>query len=347
MFKYEEILKQLDKFIEKYVLCPNCKLPEIHLRVRSKKEIHGKCESCGFKGPMDNQHKIINLMLDSKPIKWGIEEKQKKSEMTNEFSQQAKQKTQDVLKGKDIDIGSEILGKNTRPNSRHSLPLSTWNCSRDRESGRNKLIPSNRPSNIPSLAQRLQTHSNCSIPYSYPFPPDCLSPANHIKQIRELYLEHVEVVDNKTQLKEKDTLIKDVTEALNTITLENKNMNRIYFVLFSAVFSINIALEIELNADLLKQVSKRFSFDIQLETLLNLQHHCFTVHAREKFQKLVPTILKLFYDQDILTEQVLLDWSKQKEKSQIEKFFKNSFLLKVDNNTQFLEDAQQIIDWLR
>lgn len=64
---YEDILKFLDKFIEKYVCCPKCRLPELHLRIRGDKkrgEIHGKCESCGFKGAMDQNHKIINTMLD-------------------------------------------------------------------------------------------------------------------------------------------------------------------------------------------------------------------------------------------------------------------------------------------
>jgi translation initiation factor 2 beta subunit (eIF-2beta)/eIF-5 len=49
-------LKFLDKFIEKYICCPKCRLPELHLRIRGDKkrgEIHGKCESCGFKGAMD------------------------------------------------------------------------------------------------------------------------------------------------------------------------------------------------------------------------------------------------------------------------------------------------------
>ena len=61
------MLKFLDKFIDKYILCPKCRYPELHLRIKGEKkkaEIHGKCESCGFKGPMDQNHKIVNTMLD-------------------------------------------------------------------------------------------------------------------------------------------------------------------------------------------------------------------------------------------------------------------------------------------
>lgn len=75
------MLKFLDKFIDKYILCPKCRYPELHLRIKGEKkkaEIHGKCESCGFKGAMDQNHKIVNTMLDQKPLKWGIEAKEQK-----------------------------------------------------------------------------------------------------------------------------------------------------------------------------------------------------------------------------------------------------------------------------
>ena len=72
-FKEEELLKTLDKFIEKYVLCPSkniinweCKLPEINL-VIIKDKIHGKCNSCPFYGELDNKHRIVAFMLKNPP----------------------------------------------------------------------------------------------------------------------------------------------------------------------------------------------------------------------------------------------------------------------------------------
>ena len=41
-FSDPEMLKVLDKFIEKYVCCPKCKLPEMHMLVVNN-VITGKC----------------------------------------------------------------------------------------------------------------------------------------------------------------------------------------------------------------------------------------------------------------------------------------------------------------
>jgi len=61
-FNEEELRKHLDKFIEKYVLCPNCKLPEMVLRVR-KNMVCGSCNSCGAKPVLDNIHKLTAFIL--------------------------------------------------------------------------------------------------------------------------------------------------------------------------------------------------------------------------------------------------------------------------------------------
>lgn len=51
----------LDKFIKKYVLCPKCKLPEIHRKILiTKKEIKSTCRSCGETCKLDNTHDFAN-----------------------------------------------------------------------------------------------------------------------------------------------------------------------------------------------------------------------------------------------------------------------------------------------
>merc|ERR1711869_78719 len=45
--------KLLDKFIDTYVLCQNCNLPEIDLYVK-KGIIQGACKACGWRGDLDN-----------------------------------------------------------------------------------------------------------------------------------------------------------------------------------------------------------------------------------------------------------------------------------------------------
>eukprot|EP01055_Gregarina_sp_Pseudo9_P000409 Gregarina_sp_Pseudo_9__408@NODE_1268_length_1728_cov_55_270574_g1192_i0_p1_GENE_NODE_1268_length_1728_cov_55_270574_g1192_i0NODE_1268_length_1728_cov_55_270574_g1192_i0_p1_ORF_typecomplete_len442_score118_38eIF5_eIF2B/PF01873_17/3_3e38W2/PF02020_18/1_5e04W2/PF02020_18/4_7e13TFIIF_alpha/PF05793_12/0_012RhoGAP/PF00620_27/0_027RNA_polI_A34/PF08208_11/0_091Borrelia_P83/PF05262_11/0_07TIMELESS_C/PF05029_13/0_11SOBP/PF15279_6/1_7Spore_coat_CotO/PF14153_6/15DDRGK/PF09756_9/23_NODE_1268_length_1728_cov_ len=56
----------IDKFIDKFVLCPNCRLPEVDLMV-SKNRVKGKCNACGFSGDMDNAHKVGTYILKNPP----------------------------------------------------------------------------------------------------------------------------------------------------------------------------------------------------------------------------------------------------------------------------------------
>jgi len=56
----------LDKFIEKYVLCQNCSLPEMDMRVK-KDSIVGSCKACGCKTGLDMGHKVATLIVKNPP----------------------------------------------------------------------------------------------------------------------------------------------------------------------------------------------------------------------------------------------------------------------------------------
>merc|ERR1711988_256514 len=56
----------LDKFIEKYVLCPNCNLPEIPLQIK-KNIISAKCAACGWSGELDNTHRLAAFITKNPP----------------------------------------------------------------------------------------------------------------------------------------------------------------------------------------------------------------------------------------------------------------------------------------
>ncbi|EZG69115.1 putative eukaryotic translation initiation factor 5 [Gregarina niphandrodes] len=56
----------IDKFIERFVLCPKCKLPEVDLLVL-KGRVQGKCNACGHSGDMDNGHKVATFIVKNPP----------------------------------------------------------------------------------------------------------------------------------------------------------------------------------------------------------------------------------------------------------------------------------------
>merc|ERR1712167_559200 len=53
-------------FLDKYVLCENCRLPEIDMIVK-KGVIIGKCKACGWSGDLDNAHKLATYIIKNPP----------------------------------------------------------------------------------------------------------------------------------------------------------------------------------------------------------------------------------------------------------------------------------------
>jgi hypothetical protein len=52
----------MHRYIEKFVLCPNCGLPETEYKIKSDCIYH-KCAACGAKEMVDMSHKLCNYIL--------------------------------------------------------------------------------------------------------------------------------------------------------------------------------------------------------------------------------------------------------------------------------------------
>ena len=87
----------LDKFIEKYVLCPKCKLPEIRIFIKSE-QIRCKCRACGTISKLDDKHKFSNF-IKTKPPKY--DEEPEKGPIVDD--KEAKSKTKDGPAKMEID----------------------------------------------------------------------------------------------------------------------------------------------------------------------------------------------------------------------------------------------------
>jgi translation initiation factor 5 len=56
----------IDKFIDKFVLCEQCKLPEIDLLLK-KNRVGYRCNACGNQGQVDNRHKLATFIMKNPP----------------------------------------------------------------------------------------------------------------------------------------------------------------------------------------------------------------------------------------------------------------------------------------
>jgi len=59
----------VDKFIEKYVLCPACSLPETDMAVNKSRLVGATCRACGWNGALDNQHHLAEYISRHPPQK--------------------------------------------------------------------------------------------------------------------------------------------------------------------------------------------------------------------------------------------------------------------------------------
>lgn len=60
---YDSMIKQLVRFIEKYVICKGCKYPELAMFIEGKNDLKSRCNSCGTTNVHDGTHKAGKALL--------------------------------------------------------------------------------------------------------------------------------------------------------------------------------------------------------------------------------------------------------------------------------------------
>mmetsp|Transcript_26724 Transcript_26724/g.53294 ORF Transcript_26724/g.53294 Transcript_26724/m.53294 type:complete len:395 (-) Transcript_26724:184-1368(-) len=88
----DAILQEMvHRYVEKFVLCPNCSLPETNYKIKNGL-IHHVCAACGAKELVDMQHKLCTYILS--------QHKKKKAEEKAEEKKNGGKKKKDVKKDK-------------------------------------------------------------------------------------------------------------------------------------------------------------------------------------------------------------------------------------------------------
>jgi len=83
----------MKRYIDKFVLCPGCGLPETDYKIKSNQITH-RCKACGFKGPVDMSHKLVTFILaqDKKAKKEGKGKDKKKKDKDSDDEKKKKKK---------------------------------------------------------------------------------------------------------------------------------------------------------------------------------------------------------------------------------------------------------------
>ncbi|CAD8087612.1 unnamed protein product [Paramecium primaurelia] len=112
-FQDDQIRKQLDKFIEKYILCQKCRYPEMYMKIKGGKIIYGQCDSCGHVSDLDNTHRLASYILKNPPggnqsIKNGQDEVQMINSEGQSGNKEDKQKKKKIVAA-EVGLDSELL----------------------------------------------------------------------------------------------------------------------------------------------------------------------------------------------------------------------------------------------
>ena len=86
----------LDKFIDLFILCPRCRLPEHKMKVR-KEKIKIECASCGHNDLIETNHKLTTYILKNPPLS----KKDKKEKEKEKDKKDKKKKKKDKEKDGD------------------------------------------------------------------------------------------------------------------------------------------------------------------------------------------------------------------------------------------------------
>jgi len=88
-----DLQKSLDKFIQTFILCPNCRLPEIKMSISEKKgTITIKCDACGYNEVLKTPHKLSQYILKNPPKSFDTKDGKKKKPAKDDEKEDTEEK---------------------------------------------------------------------------------------------------------------------------------------------------------------------------------------------------------------------------------------------------------------
>jgi len=105
----DRLRELLDGFIEKFVLCAQCKNPETDLFLTKDSDIMRDCKACGARSGVDMRHKLTTYILRNPPKKTRSKKKSADSE-TKENGEDGAHEGEDNGEGSDDEFTKELIG---------------------------------------------------------------------------------------------------------------------------------------------------------------------------------------------------------------------------------------------
>jgi translation initiation factor 5 len=308
--------------------------------IKVKKEvITGGCNSCGWKDKLDNAHKLAAYIIKNPPKnvsefkkddkekpKEETKEKEKEKEKEKDNSKKTSKKDKKAAEDK---VAAEVIVFFVSSSPRKKLEKPPKKRRRERK---RKKKP--KKSTSLSLNSMISNHKVQTLISSH------LIEDQLVAKIREVYKKHSAVESFEDQ----DAAIKDIIDAAKALEVPSEHKNKLSYLLFLAIFDLNIAKEISKNSAILKKAQEDLGIDApEQDILMNLEKFLTIKNDFSVYEKFVPTILKFFYDDDLLTEEYLVEWYDGKHNSKL----MMDYRFDVEKDKKFRQASKSFVEWLK
>ncbi|KAK2707739.1 hypothetical protein QYM36_015440 [Artemia franciscana] len=289
----------LNGFISRFVLCPQCENPETVLSCNAKKQtISQSCKACGHQGLLETRHKLTTYILKNPPEVDPTVQGASLTESQKKGGRKGKKEEDSGAKNGDATVKENNFGDDEDVE---------W--SEDVSADAVKKRQEELAAGVKALAvcedAEKSEKERADIFYSYVKQRKAAGVLNQANVCKDILLEA-----ERLELKEKAPL-----------------------VLVEVLLSTNILTELKT----FKKLFMRFTMDSEKaqRSLLGGIEHLIELHYSALLPK-VPHILKALYDEDIVEENVLIDWGNKPSKKFVSK----------EINAAILEKAKPLIQWL-
>lgn len=311
----------LDGFIRKFVLCPECDNPETDLIVSLKKgTISQGCKACGYHGPLEFNHKLNTFILKNPPnlnpavqgssLTEGKRAKRSKKAASNgeQPSQQAdgaeasKPATED---GNDGTI-SDVTSPPPREDDNHE-----WAADVSEEAVRARM------QDLTDGAKNMTFNDDLE--------------KSEKERINMFYT----MVKTRLEAGQLDTTValqKELVAEAERLEIKQKAP----LVLAELLFDQNISVQAKKHRMLLLRFTLN---DKKAQRYLIGGIEQIVAMHRDLLMAKVPGILKFFYDLDILTEPVIIDWADRTSKKYVSKEVSQEIHKMAEPFVKWLQEA--------
>ncbi len=163
-----------------------------------------------------------------------------------------------------------------------------------------------------------------------------------IQKVKGIYQQHSSV---KNFSESPEAVEKIIAETHKVVPEEYAN--KVPYILFNAIFDVNIAKEVGKNKAILEAAYNKLgnfgTNEQELDTLLSLERFLLIRNLSTDFEKYIPTILKFFYDEDLVSEEFLIDW----DKGRFNPLLIMDFRYQKAVDEKFKNCSKPIISWLK